>query len=481
MDLKKRPLIEALFKYQKEHPLKFHMPGHRNETHVASLMFLQKHLYDFDVTEVNGTDNLHAPESCIQDSQKLLAEALGAKESFYCVNGSTAANYAMVFGLLKPGDEVLLQRNSHQSLFRAMSLRNLRARFLVPQISSRFPIPLSVELEDIIRLHKQYPNARAVILTSPNYYGLVTSLEPIAAYCKDQGLYLLVDEAHGAHFAFSRELPPTAMLMGAHTSSVSFHKTLPVLTQGAVLNLSDALSDEDRTRIRYYLKFFQTSSPSYTLLASMENARALLEEEGETLYHQLIVQIHALKLALEEIPGVEVLSDSGHCFDITRLVVKTPIPGEFLGKMLRKEHQIQCEMTEGNLLVFILSPYDSKTDLLRLSGAIRAVIESAPQHWKSKGSMKIPDFSTEASPQFTEEELLFMSQEEILLSDSTGRISAESVTPYPPGVPYILPGEQIGESQVLTLTELMHQGQQILKSHSQRLDTIRVLAKKEDL
>ncbi|WP_312711933.1 aminotransferase class I/II-fold pyridoxal phosphate-dependent enzyme [Proteiniclasticum ruminis] len=474
MDMKKRPLIKALETYTKEETSRFHMPGHRNGKTVPSLAFLQEHLYDFDVTEIDGTDHLHYPEESIKASQILLAKAMGSKESCYCVNGSTAVNYAMIFGLLKPGDEVLLERSCHQSVFQALGLRGLKPRFIKPQLDPEWALPLPPALTDIQEAYEKYPMIKAVILTSPNYYGKVAPLKEISHFLKMHGLYLIVDEAHGAHFAFSDKLPPTAMAMGAHVSSVSFHKTLPVLTQGAVLNLSEDLQESERSRIRHYLRVFQTSSPSYTMLVSMENARALMEEEGEALYDQLLREARLLREQLARIPQVEVYGNEDAFTDAARLVIRTPLPGEFLMGELRKKHRIQAEMTLGSIIVFILSPFDRKEDLERLPEAIAAVRTENEELWACPVSPFILHYSEEMELLYDLEEILFLEQEEIPVENAFGRISAETITPYPPGIPLILPGERIGEKEVRLLVELF-QGDGILKSASKSKMGITVL------
>lgn len=480
MNMENRPLISALEAYTKEKTARYHMPGHRNEERIPSLSHLKSHLYDYDVTEIEGTDHLHHPEECIRESQLLLTEAMGSFESLYCVNGSTAANYAMIFGLLKPGDEVLVERNCHQSIFHALSLRALKPRFLLPKLEENFLLPLPFTPEVILEACEKHPAVKGVILTSPNYYGQVTPLEEIAKELKKHGRYLMVDEAHGAHFAFSKRLPPTALSMGAHVSTVSFHKTLPALTQGAVLNLSSDLTESERKRIRHYLRLFQTSSPSYTLLASMENARALMQEEGEVLYEALLTEIKKLKENLQEISQVQVYQGNDRYTDETRLVLKTPLPGEVLLSILRKKYKIQGEMAIGNLLVLILSPFDLSGDLKKLPEALAMILKESRDLFQETFSAVLPE-DLEPTSFFSEtEEILFMAQEEIPIEEAYGRISAETLTPYPPGIPILLPGERIGEKEQKFLKTLFDQSA-VLKSSSTTKMGITVLTKKEDL
>lgn len=473
------PLIKGLKCYTEEKNARFHMPGHRNEEEIEELTYLKDNLFHFDVTEIEGTDNLHYPEDMIRASQMLLAEAMGSKESLYCVNGSTSSNYAMIFGLLKRNDEVLVQRNCHQSIYNAIALLDLEPRPLIPEFLKDYDLPSIVSLEELKRVHSLYPGAKAVILTSPTYHGTVADIPALSAYCKEKGLYLLVDEAHGAHFPFSSLLPESSISSGAYASSVSFHKTLPAMTQSSVLNLSDLLTEKERLRIRHYHRVFQSSSPSYPLLCSMEMARYYMEEHGERLYEELLERIRELKEALLSIPGVRVLSEKeSRIFDGTRLVVNTPISGVFMDEILRRKHKIQCEMTEGRNLIFILTPFDHKEDLMRIAHAIREIHDQYKKEWTVKrdtppsvqGGINYP-----LVRKYKESDVLFMEDEEIKIIDACDRVSSEKIVPYPPGIPLILPGEEISAEVIKTYLHLLSQGANILKSGSENEDTLRVL------
>lgn len=473
------PLIKGLKLYTEEKNARFHMPGHRNEEDMEELRYLKENLFHFDVTEVEGTDNLHYPEEIVKESEILLAEAMGAMESLYCINGSTASNYAMIFGLLRRNDRILVQRNCHQSIYNAIALLDLQPAYLIPEVIEDFDLPSIVTLEELKRVHRKSPDARAVILTSPTYHGTVADIERLSAYCRENGLYLLVDEAHGAHFSFSDLLPQSSIRRGAHASSVSFHKTLPAMTQSSVLNLSALLSDKERSRIRHYLRVFQSSSPSYPLLCSMEMTRYYMEEHGERLYEELIARIEVLKADLLTIPGVRVLSEKeSRIYDTTRLVVNTPLSGVLMDETLRREHKIQCEMTEGRNIIFILTPFDREDDLMKIGRAIKDVHDQNELLWNRKDdpqsyvryAMNYPLLR-----KFKESDVLFMEDEEIEIKDAHNRVSSEKIIPYPPGIPLILPGEVISDEVIKTYLHLRSHGANILRSGTGGNDTIRVL------
>lgn len=488
INLKRVPLIEGLELYTKEKITKFHMPGHRHEDLCEELDFLKENLYNFDVTEVPGTDNLHYPENIIKRSEELLSLAMNAKESLYCINGSTASNYAMIYGLFRENDTVLVQRNCHQSVYNAISLLNLDPKYLMPEVIPGFNIFSSVSLDEIKQVFSKNPKAKGIILTSPSYFGIVADIKSIADFCEQEGIYLLVDEAHGAHFSFSNELPESAMILGAHASSVSFHKTLPSLTQSSVLNLSPKLTESEILRIKYYHRIFQSSSPSYPMMASMEMARYLMEEHGEALYKELIQELRSLKLELSNLEEIHILDKaSGQIdfFDETRLVINTPLDGEQLSCILREKYQIQCEMTEGRNIVCIVTPFNKGNDLKKLTMALKEIFPDEhninEQWWKTSGfreDLDIPyDKETFRNVEriIPEKEVLFMEHEAISLEDSIGRISFEKVVPYPPGVPLLLPGEKITRQAVDSLIKTYKCGSTVNRSISTDDNSIHVI------
>ena len=483
INLNRVPLIEGLKLYQEEANIRFHMPGHRHEDRQEELALLQKNLYDFDVTEVPGTDNLHYPEGILKRSEELLSLAMQSKESLYCINGSTASNYAMVFGLFREGDKVLVQRNCHQSIYNAFSLARLRPVYLMPEFIPSFGLLSSVSYEEILAVYRKNPDAKGIVLTSPSYFGIAADIGRIATFCDEKGIYLVVDEAHGAHFPFSSLLPESSMVLGAHASAVSFHKTLPSMTQGAVLNLSGKLSPEEAGRIRYYHRVFQSSSPSYPLMASMEMARYMMEEQGETLYRELFQRLDKLKGQLALIDGLEVLGripGETDFFDETRLVIHTPLEGEVLNLLLREKHHIQCEMTRGHNIVFIITPFNTQGDLSCLGGALKEILEDARKEFSLPEEGTTEDLydkevfrnSLQVIP---ETEALFMAHETVEFDEAIGRISFEKVVPYPPGIPLLIPGERISKEAVTSLRRMYQYEGSINRSSSQKENHIQVI------
>lgn len=473
------PLIQGLLKYQAEGVHRFHMPGHMGKSAAPYFDLLKEHLFHFDVTEVPGTDNLHYPQDVLQASQRLLSQAMGAAESFYSVGGTTASNYAALFGLLKRGDTLLVERGCHQSIHNAVALLELDPIFMEGRTHPTFMLPAPLTLSEVQAAYAaQAPEKpKALVLTTPSYYGAMADIAAMAAFCEEKGLRLLVDAAHGAHLPFSPLLPDAPMAAGAHVSTVSFHKTLPALTQGGVLNLSSRLSQEEQSRIREWHRVFQSSSPSYLLLASMELARHYMEEEGPALYAVLLPKIRSLKDRLAATPGLRVLEegDLSPFQDPTRLVVETPLPGALAEERLRMDFAVQAEMHTGRCLVFILTPAHGEGDLHALEAGLRSLAGEP-------GAPVDPGASVEVSPPpplptrvLLEQEAKEAPYEFLPLPLAVGRIAAERITPYPPGVPLILPGEGVDAAFVAHLLRIQEAGTEIQRTRSKHPLEIAVL------
>lgn len=486
IDKKRVPLIKGLELYTEEKNTLFHMPGHKQMEALEEIRYLKEHLLHLDVTEVPGTDNMHYPEGIIRESLDLLSEAMGSKKSYYLVNGSTSGNYAMIMGLFNKGDTVLIQRNCHQSVYNAIGLAGIQPVFVQPALHPKFHIPSCVTLEAIRDAYEAHPHMKGVVLTSPSYFGIMPDLKRIALFCREKGLLLVVDEAHGAHLGFSKKLPGTALSQGAHASTCSFHKTLTSFTQSAVLNLGEGLTEEEMGRVEYYLRVFQSSSPSYILMASLEMARYLMETRGEALLTELLVNIEALKETLRDLPAIHFLTDSDleeGQMDPTRVTLSTPLDGNALSGILRKDFHIQVEMTEGNCLVFLTTIMNSGADFLHLAASLREIFGTTSIIPSGDEASLEPRDQLSPLPEpvtlFSERETLFMRCEEVRLDDAAGRVSRERITPYPPGVPILLPGEVISPELITYLKGLNGKDAVVLKSGSQ--DRHRVLVLSQDV
>ncbi|WP_035377267.1 aminotransferase class I/II-fold pyridoxal phosphate-dependent enzyme [Fervidicella metallireducens] len=438
------PIVEGLIDYINEDIIPFHMPGHKNnKRQFNELNVIRDNLYKMDNTEVPGLDNLHLPEEMILHSQKLAAQAYKAAKSYFLINGSTCGIYSMITGTTKPGDKIIVQRNCHRSVFMACFLGGLNCVYVNPRILDEFNIAVSVETSDLIKIMDENPDAKAIVITNPTFYGTCCNLEEIVKEAHRRKILVLVDEAHGAHFPFNDNLPKSAMECGADVSVVSMHKTTPALTQTALLNVSKGVDTEG---IEFMLKLYQSTSPSYILLASIDTARYIMQEKGRILTDELLVNINEFRDKMSSIEeyrllgkehiGVKGVSD----VDITKIVISSNFGGKNLDNLLRQKYGIQVEMSDVNNITLICSVGDNKESFDLLYNALIDVIKNKEKVNKSIHFKKsIPGYKIAINMR----EAYYTKKRRIRLCEASGMISGELVAPYPPGIPVLLPGEYI--------------------------------------
>uniref|UniRef100_UPI000A528DA5 aminotransferase class I/II-fold pyridoxal phosphate-dependent enzyme n=1 Tax=Paenibacillus dakarensis TaxID=1527293 RepID=UPI000A528DA5 len=289
------PLVEALLAYRNHAAKSFHVPGHKNGKAYDGIeeARILHDVMKIDVTEISGTDDLHHPEGVIREAQELAADCFGAEESFFLVGGSTSGNLAMVLTVCQqPGDILLLQRNVHKSVLNGLMLAGARAVFLEPEIDKDSGLAVTPSVETIKAAIAAYPDARGVLLTSPNYYGMSCDLKPIAELCHAYHIPLLVDEAHGAHFGMHPDLPEGALSSGADVAVQSTHKMLAAMTMGAMLHVQGPFIN--RGLLRQRLAMVQSSSPSYPVMASLDLARRMLHAQGASAFTAGFAAVGAL-------------------------------------------------------------------------------------------------------------------------------------------------------------------------------------------
>ncbi len=276
------PLIEAIKAHQQKSKASFHVPGHKNG------LYFHKSLHDdfrrvlpYDVTELEGLDDLHAPSGAIKEAQRAAAQLYGAEETFFLVGGTTVGNLAMVYALFEPGDLVFIQRNSHKSIFHAAQIAGVTPILLAPEYDEASGLPMGMKSETLKKAIARYPEAKGLLLTYPNYYGVSRDVGPIIEMAKRSNLLVLVDEAHAPHYCLGRPFPLSTLALGADAVVQSAHKMLPALTMSSFLHIRSSLSNDQQQSIKEALTMFQSSSPSYLLMASLDGARAYLESLDE--------------------------------------------------------------------------------------------------------------------------------------------------------------------------------------------------------
>ncbi|MCM8901862.1 aminotransferase class I/II-fold pyridoxal phosphate-dependent enzyme [Caldicoprobacter algeriensis] len=463
MDINNAPLVKALMEYVKQGTIRFHMPGHKGGKAFPK-EFLDN-LAAGDVTEIPGMDNLYCPAGVIAQAQMLAAKAFGAHHTFFMVNGSTAGIQAMIMAACKPGDKLIVPRNSHRSVWAAMILADVKPVYIQPRYDQENFMATQILVQDVQRALDENPDAVGVLVVHPNYYGMCSHLKQIERVVHGRGKLLLVDEAHGAHFIFHPDLPPSAGELGADMWVQSAHKTLPALTQAAYLHVKGPRVDAKR--VAQVIAMLQTSSPSYLIMASLDWARALMEAEGKALIERLMQEIHYAKARLRSHIGLLTINDYDkgeevEALDPTRLVLDVRplgITGYRAEKLLR-EAGVQVEMSDIYRLVLICSVADDRATFKALVERLTNLIEKLPGHRLGpRAEYNKMSISQEIPQQMmSPREAFYSIIENIPIRESVGRICAGIIGAYPPGVPRFCPGELIDKEGIDELLNIQRYG-----------------------
>ncbi|WP_043884156.1 aminotransferase class I/II-fold pyridoxal phosphate-dependent enzyme, partial [Caldanaerobacter subterraneus] len=368
------PLYDALMEYVKKETVPFHMPGHK-QGRVLPKEYIEN-LAKIDLTEVPGLDNLHNPDGPILEAEKLAAKAFGSKQAFFLVNGSTAGIYAAMYAVLNPTDKVLVMRNSHKSVYNGVVLTQSIPVYLLPEIDYENGIAMGIDVEKLEEVLQKERDVKAVVVTHPNYYGFCSDIEKIVDIVHKYGKILIVDEAHGAHFPFSNNLPKTSIKAGADIVVQSLHKTLTSFTQTSILHLNSDRVDVDR--LKYSLSLFQSTSPSYILMSSIDMAREYMEKEGKKRLEEVIQLALYVRREIDKMEGIRCLGEDivGRYgivdFDVTKLTISVKnlgIEGPEAEDFLRRECNIQVEMSDVyNILAMVTVGDDEKRVKMLLEG-----------------------------------------------------------------------------------------------------------------
>ncbi len=445
--MREKSLYSELLHYDEKDIYPFHMPGHkRNPTFSAGFFPVAQ-----DITEITGFDDLHHAEGIIKEAQEYAAQLYGSRRVFFSVNGSTACILAAVSAAVKNGGKILAARNSHKSFYHAMYLRNLEPVYVYPEIDEETGISGSILPSEVEKLLEENEGVEAVFITSPTYDGVVSDVRKIAEIAHRYGVPLIVDEAHGAHFAFSDYFPESAVNAGADAVIHSIHKTLPAMTQTAVLHVCSDRIPEDR--IVRFMSIYQTSSPSYPLMANLDRCFRFLGSEGENFFRIYTERLERWRRRLGEFKNVRLLhfetsfegGEKIYDYDRSKILLSTSsagMRGNRLLKILHEEYRVELEMAASDYVTALTSPADTEEGFERLYRAVREIDRAAVN----------VDFKWENVCRFIEErpvkilnpsEALEGKNVTVPLNESVGKISAEFMYIYPPGIPLLVPGEQI--------------------------------------
>ena len=441
----KTPLLDEVLKYKKEENLIFSMPGNK-----CGKVFLKdnigKEFVDtmgyLDITEVDPLDNLHAPEGIILEAQQLLAKTYGVKKAYFMVNGSTGGNLCSIFTAFNEGDEVLVERNCHKSIYNGLILRKLKVKYIEPLINEKLGIFLPPDKKNIYDAIEQCENLKGIILTYPSYFGITYDIEEVLLDLKKRGLKIVVDSAHGAHFIANNKLPKAIYGIPDYVV-LSAHKTLPALTQGSYL-----LSNTDDNAVEFYLNTFMTTSPSYLIMSSLDYARYYLDEYGYDEYERLINKAEKYRSIINSLNKVHIISkeDLAEDYDIDKSRYIVTVSKEYSGhKLLEylREQGIQCEMSFASGVVLLLSPINDDDDFKKLLKSFENLqLKDIRQDNYSKYYSFIPKKVLEPYEVFKKE------CKYIKINEADKNIACEAIIPYPPGIPLLCPGEVITKEAI---------------------------------
>jgi len=474
------PIKEALEEFTSRRVVPFDVPGHkRGRGNYELTDFLGKACMALDVNSMKPLDNICHPVSVIAEAEKLAAAAFGASHAFFMVGGTTSSVQAMVFAATKRGDKLILPRNVHRSVINALVLNGAKPVYVNPQVNQNLGISLGMSLEDVKKAILENPDAKAVLVNNPTYYGVCSNLKEICKTAHENNMLVLADEAHGTHFYFGKNLPVNAIEAGVDFASVSMHKSGGSLTQSSFLLLGKGVSEG---YVRQIINLTQTTSGSYLLMSSLDISRKNLALHGREIFKKVI---ELAEYAREEINAVgdyyafsrEIINgDTIFDFDITKLPVNTigiGMAGIEVYDLLRDDYDIQVEFGDiGNILAYI-SVGDRERDLERLVGAL---LEIRRRYKRGNAGMLTQEY-IEPIVETTPQEAFYAPKISLPLNETVGRISSEFVMCYPPGIPILAPGEKITVEIVEYIIYAKEKGCFMMGAEDENIERLNVIGK----
>ena len=452
------PLMEALLAFKKEKPISFHVPGHKNGRifHEQGKSLFQ-HILQIDATEVEGLDDLHAPEGAILQAEQLLSEVYGTQKSYFLVNGTTCGNLAMILGNCGEGDTALVQRNCHKSILNGLKLAKVNPIFLRNELNEEWKVAEGLSVNVVKKALKYYSDAKVLILTYPTYYGVANNIEEIITLAHDHNVTVLVDEAHGAHFIAGTPFPKSSLAYGADYVVHSAHKTLPALTMGSFLHVNHRI--DDFKQVEMYLRMLQSSSPSYPIMASLDLARSFIGTltEKDLSYCSKIAD--NFRKRLSDIEGINVLQHKNVQMDFLKVTLQTD--GSFTGIQLQEELNrkgLYNELADPRNVLLIL-PLLKEKEEYPFEEAVK-IIKTAVANLKCNSNPAKYLYIDEGIEDLSELQISFREMETrnkivVPLTDAMNCIAAETIVPYPPGIPYLMDGEIITDSKLAYLQQMI--------------------------
>ncbi|MEA4901289.1 aminotransferase class I/II-fold pyridoxal phosphate-dependent enzyme [Desulfitobacterium sp.] len=478
LDQSKAPIYKALQEYKSMRVVPFDVPGHKQGRGNPELTeFLGSKCLSVDVNSMKPLDNLVHPVSVIKEAEELAADAFGAKHAFFIVNGTTSAVQAMIMSVCKQGDKIIMPRNVHRSAINALIISGAIPVYVNPGVDNTLGISLGMPLAEVKKAIAENPEAKAILVNNPTYYGICSDLRMITELAHQHNMYVLVDEAHGTHFYFGENMPVNAMAAGADMAAVSMHKTGGSLTQSSFLLINKNLSIG---HVRQTINLTQTTSASYLLLSSLDISRRNLALHGKEIFQKVTALASYAREEVNKIGGYYAFArelvngDSIFDFDPTKLSIYTReigLAGIEVYDILRDDYGIQIEFGDiGNILA-IISVGDRALALERL---VSSLSEIKRRYSKDKTGMLDHEY---INPELViaPQQAFYSEQRSIAIKDSVGYVSGEFVMAYPPGIPILAPGERITEEIIDYITYAKAKGSSLTGTEDMTIENIRVV------
>ncbi|KAA0084651.1 amino acid decarboxylase [Mycolicibacterium sp. P9-64] len=478
------PYLDALTSYAFRGSARFHVPGHKGGPGAdpALRKAIGVDALAADVPQdIHGIDLGPSP-TAYERAEMLAASAYGARRSFFLTNGATQGNHALCLALARAGTRILAQRNSHASIVDGLVLSGGTATFVSPEYDDQLGIMHCVTTETLSRALDEHPEIRAAFIVSPTYYGMSADIAELADAAHDRGVTLIVDQSWGPHFGFHRDLPKSALALGADAMLTSTHKIAGSLTQSAMLHVADT-GRVDANAVARVLRLLRTTSPSSLLIASLDSARRQLAMHGEQLLHETLAAIESARKKLRTIDGVRLVDDKyiGRMgivgYDPFRIVLDvrdTGCTGYEIADELRGAYDVHVELPQHSTIVLLIGLVESETTLMRVAGDVEEVVARLRRPHVLR---PISEAVTAETPEMAvpPREAFLHDGERVPVESAVGRISCESIAAYPPGVPTLLPGELISATVVNHLRAVVAAGARLHGATDPRFETVVVM------
>lgn len=483
MSQNQTPLFSGLVAHAKKNPVQFHIPGHKKGAGIDPefRQFIGDNALSIDLINIGPLDDLHHPKGMIKQAQDLAAEAFGADHTFFSVQGTSGAIMTMVMAVCGPGDKIIVPRNVHKSVMSAIVFSGAIPVFIHPEIDTELGISHGITTDSVEKALEQHPEAKGVLVINPTYFGISADLKKIVEIAHSFNVPVLVDEAHGVHIHFHDSLPLSAMQAGADMAATSVHKLGGSMTQSSILNVKEGLVSAKH--VQSILSMLTTTSTSYLLLASLDIARKQLAIKGKELMDTTIQLAQSIRNKINEIEhlhcvGEEILgSKATFDYDPTKLIISVKelgLTGYEVEKWLRERHNIEVELSDLYNILCIITPGDTEYEGNLLVNALKELSDEY-QHRPGKidpVEVLLPEIPVLA---LTPRDAFYAETEVIPFEESEGRIIAEFVMVYPPGIPIFIPGEIITHENLHYIRENLEAGLPVQGPEDDEIKTIHVI------